>query len=71
LSAVLRLALKAEFGPELRSRLEPGFRTEVWPVLIAVLKRRLKSVLNADLRTEFTPEVTPLLITQVPARTPL
>jgi hypothetical protein len=39
---------------------------EVWPVLIAVLKRRFRSVLNTDLRPEFTPEVTPLLITQVP-----
>ena len=29
LSAVLTLALKSWFGPELRSQLEPGFRTEV------------------------------------------
>jgi hypothetical protein len=29
LSAVLKLALKAEFGSELSGRLEPGFKTEV------------------------------------------
>jgi hypothetical protein len=66
LNDVLKLALKAEFGPEFRTRLGPDFMAEVWSVLIAVLKRRLRSVLNTDLRAEFTPEVTPLLITQVP-----
>ena len=66
LNIVLKLALKAGFDPEFRSRLEPGLRAEVWPVLIAVLKRRLRSTLNCDLRSEFTPGVIPVLITQIP-----
>jgi hypothetical protein len=65
-SAGFRLALKSEFDPEFRTRLEPGFRTEVWPVLNAVLKPRFSSVLSRELRPEFTPEVTSLLITHVP-----
>ena len=57
--------MKTDFDPELRCRLDLDFKTEVWPLLKAVLKCRLRSVLNCDLKDEFTPEVTPMLITQL------